>query len=99
MLRVGTAETQLVAGRVAVLLTLLLPTVRSHGNSLWPPPWWDAGGKSWLEFGQACAPSSFPRTPYCMWFTNNTVIPDGVEPTIKTSDLALRTYALEAWLS
>jgi hypothetical protein len=67
--------------------------VCGHANSLWPPAWWDSGGRSWLKFNQACAPSSFPRTPYCMWFTNNTVLPDGVQPTIKTSDVALRTYA------
>ena len=85
----------------AVIAAALLPFSDGHGNLLHPPAWWDQGGASGLRFGQMCAPLATPvavgaagstRTPYCMWFTNNTVLPPGVEPTIRQPDIALRTY-------
>merc|ERR1712215_34270 len=79
-----------------VLLILLLPTtVHSHGNMVWPPVWWDAGGQVGLTAGQHCsagAQYSFEGDPAklgvnCMWYTNYTHIPGE-----KTLDSALRTF-------
>ena len=78
---------------VGLLLLLPVGPADAHANALWPPAWWDSGGRSWLKFNQACAPSSFPGSPYCMWFQNNTVLPDGVEPTITDRDFTIATIA------
>ena len=90
----------------AALSLLALPTIMAHGNVVYPPSWFDAGGAVGLSSGAGCAAvwdgkgattrcsdqgEAGVECTSCMWFSNYTMLPEGVEATIPTTS-PLRTY-------
>jgi len=71
----------------------LLPLCQGHGNMVWPPVWWDRGGRVGLTSGQHCSAGSeytfgdpAKAGANCMWYTNYTFIPGEatLDPELKT---------------